>query len=112
MSDTGLDLVKRIARLVRQNQELVRENEDLKNLISRLREENQDLRIKVPDSKENRKQQKQGARHSSLKFDMATVMFANIFGFSKIGEDYDSVKLMDELDSIVFLLYGLTFARI
>lgn len=102
MSDTGLDLVKRIARLVRQNQELVRENEDLKNFISRLKEENLQMKNSLPGAPDPKKTDKQATRHSSLKFDMATVMFANIFGFAKIGKEYDSVKLMDELDSIIY----------
>ena len=38
----------------------------------------------------------------SLKFNMATVLFADIHGFSKLTDGMDSSALMDELDEIFF----------
>ena len=41
-------------------------------------------------------------RERSLKFNMATVLFADIHGFSKLVEGMDSSAVMDELDEILF----------
>ncbi len=42
------------------------------------------------------------AKEKSLKFNMATVLFADIHGFSKLVETMDSSALMDELDEILY----------
>ena len=41
-------------------------------------------------------------KERSLKFEMATVLFADIHGFSKLIEGMDSSAVMDELDEILF----------
>ena len=41
-------------------------------------------------------------KEKSLKFNMATVLFADIHGLSKVIEGMDSVSVMDELDEIFY----------
>jgi len=98
------ELVKRIAKLAKQNQdlenqvkELLKENEKLtqdlgkrKALLDTLTPEQRDLEGKIE------------SRPSSMKFKMATVLFADIHGFNRISSEMDSEALMDELDGIFF----------
>lgn len=104
MSQKSDELLKRIAKLVRQNQELIehherltRENDKLQTKIDNFKAILADLRGKgeIVDEKEL-------DRPRSLKFKMATVLFANVHGFSRISEGMDSEKLMDELDTVLF----------
>ncbi|HCC72015.1 MAG TPA: guanylate cyclase [Bacteroidales bacterium] len=97
-------LVKRIARLAKQNQELeekikklikenerlLNENEKQKGLLGKMSPGK--LKKAVPSLAEQR----------SLKFKMATVLFADVHGFSKVMTDTDSAELIDELDEILF----------
>jgi len=97
-------LVKRIARLAKQNQELeerlkklisenerlISENEKQKELLGRLSAG--DLKKPTPTLAEQR----------ALKFKMATVLFADVHGFSKVMTDSDSSELIDELDEILY----------
>ncbi|MFW5820887.1 MAG: adenylate/guanylate cyclase domain-containing protein [Bacteroidota bacterium] len=103
MDLSGAELIKRIAKLVRQNQDLVRENEKLKEKLrknNRKLEELERFAEGLQDMPDNTSKYIQ--KPASLKFDMATVMFANIHGFVKINEGMDSVAMMDELDDIIF----------
>jgi adenylate cyclase len=98
------ELVKRIARLAKQNQDL---EEQLKNMI----------RLNEKLTKDNEKLKAISEKHShgslidtgeaerkdrSLRFNMATVLFADIHGFSKLAEGMNSSALMDELDEIMY----------
>ncbi len=98
------ELLKRIARLARQNQELeeslkkiqrhneklTRENDKIKALYEKL----QSGAVNVEKSVE-----KSG---KALRFNMATLLFTDIHGFSRLTEGVDSVSLMDELDEILY----------
>ncbi len=98
------ELVKRIAKLAKQNQdlenqvkELLKENEKLiqdlekrKALLDSLTPEQRDLEGKIE------------SRPPSMKFKMATVLFADIHGFNRISSEMDSEAMMDELDGIFF----------
>jgi adenylate cyclase len=98
------ELIKRIARLVKQNQELEKHirklekmNEELvcvNDKMKALYEKSPRDGLKKPDTGET--------REKSLKFNVATVLFANICGFSKHFESLDSSAVMDELDDIFF----------
>jgi adenylate cyclase len=98
------ELVKRIAKLAKQNQELeehIKKLERQNEKLSRDYEKIRALYEKVsPDGlklvSEGDKQER------SLKFNMATVLFADIHGFSKLVEGMDSSAVMDELDEILF----------
>jgi len=102
------ELVKRIARLARQNKEL---EERIKKLIrqnEKLAVENEKLKaseLKLPSDTLKGEPEK---KEKSLKFNMATVLFADIHGFSKIVEGMDSVTVMDELDEIFYEFESIT----
>ncbi|HEX2970431.1 MAG TPA: adenylate/guanylate cyclase domain-containing protein [Bacteroidales bacterium] len=96
------ELVRRIAKLVRQNQELEEQlkklektNEKLARDIEKLKASGERL---VPEASKESSELKD----RSLKFNMATVLFADIHGFSKLVETMDSSALMDELDEILY----------
>lgn len=96
------ELVRRLAKLAKQNQEL---EEHIKNL----QKENEKLlgelaKYKSLAEKYSSADLKEGAdkREQSLKFNMATVLFADIHGFSKLVEGMDSATVMDELDEILY----------
>lgn len=84
------ELEEKIKILSKENQKLTREHERVKALYDKISPED----IKVPDEA--------GKKEKSLKFTMATVLFADIHGFSKIEDDTDSSALMDELDVIMW----------
>jgi class 3 adenylate cyclase len=72
------------------NEKLTRDNEKIKALYEKL-------------SPEGMKEVGEGEKKErSLKFNMATVLFADIHGFSKLIESMDSSAVMDELDEILF----------
>ncbi len=98
------ELVKRIAKLAKQNQELeehIKKLEKQNEKLSRNYEKIKALYEKV--SPEGMKEIAEGdKKEKSLKFNMATVLFADIHGFSKLNEDIDSSAVMDELDEILY----------
>ncbi len=92
------ELVKRISKLAKQNQELedklkklLKQNEKLFRENEALKESAGTLRSAVDSEKHER----------SLRFNMATVLFADMHGFSKLVEGMDSTAVMDELDEIL-----------
>lgn len=98
------ELVKRIAKLAKQNQEL-------EELIKKLRKQNEKLtkdneRVKAFYEKLSPENLKMAGevekREKAVKFNMATVLFADIHGFSKLAEGMDSTAVMDELDEILY----------
>ncbi len=98
------ELVKRIARLAKQNQELEEHIKKLEKLNEKLAAENENLKAlhgKSPAdlSKGDSEAEK---RDKSLKFNMATVLFADIHASSKVIEGMDPVSVMDELDEIFY----------
>jgi adenylate cyclase len=102
---TNIDeLVKRIAKLAKQNQELddhIKKLEKQNEKLSRDYEKIKALYEKVsPEGlKEVAEKEK---KETSLKFNMATVLFSDIHGFSKLVEGMDSSSIMDELDEILY----------
>ena len=98
------ELVKRIARLAKQNQELEEHIKKLEKLNEKLAGDNERIKALYEKISPGRlKDAPEGERKErSLKFNMATVLFADIHGFSKQVEGMDSSALMDELDEILF----------
>ena len=98
------DLVKRFAKLVRQNQDLEKQIRNLQKSNEKLTEEAEKLKLRATSDKvipETIRASPDG-REKSLKFNMATVLFADIHGFARLMESMDSPALMDELDEIIF----------
>ena len=97
-------LIKRIARLVRQNKELEEYVRKLEELNEKLNSENEKSRAIIEklhpeDLKETGAEVK---NERSLKFNMVTVLFAEIRCFNGIVGEIDSSLLMDEHDEILF----------
>jgi class 3 adenylate cyclase len=86
------ELVKRIARLAKQNQEL---EERIKKLVK----QNEQI---TSENEKFRSLHKELPPDKSLRFNMATVLFADIHGLAKVIEGLDSVSVMDELDEIMY----------
>ncbi|HBE43130.1 MAG TPA: guanylate cyclase [Bacteroidales bacterium] len=98
------ELVKRIARLVRQNKELEDHVKTLQKQSEKLLKEID--RLKALYEKLSPEEISTGTqaerRDKSLKFNMATVLFSDIHTNSILSESDDSALLMDELDEILF----------
>ena len=94
ISTNNEELVKRIAKLARQNQELEERIKKLVKQNEKLADENEKLKAYSPEV--------HPGTEKSLKFNMATVLFADILGLSKVIEGVDSVSVMDELDEIFY----------
>ncbi len=93
------ELLKRIQKLVKQNQDLIGKNENLQRAIDELTAENEAL--KRQPGRELRSDEGGGEQVITTKFKMATVLFANIEGFYKLTDDIDSEVLMDQLDEVL-----------
>ena len=98
------ELLKRIAKLAKLNQELeehIKKLEKQNEKLSRDYEKVKALYEKAsPEGvKETGEKEK---KETSLKFNMATVLFSDIHGFSKLVEGMDSSTIMDELDEILY----------
>jgi len=91
------EFVRRIARLAKQNKELEEHLKKLEKQNEELSAENE--KLKSLHSKAIN--ETGGGERQSLKFNMATVLFADIHGFSKLVEKMDSSVIMDELDEIL-----------
>ena len=98
------ELLKRISRLVKQNQELEENIRKLEKLYEKLNRENEKIKaLNERLSPELLKEVKEGEKKErSLKFNMATVLFAEIRGFSRLVDGMNSSAVMDELDEILF----------
>jgi adenylate cyclase len=93
------EFVKRISKLAKQNQDLEEQLKKLEKINEKLTRDIEKYRSvseKVPAELA-----KEG-RERSLKFNMTTVLFADIHGFSKLIEGLESTIIMDELDEILY----------
>ena len=93
-------LLKRIARLVRQNKELEEHVKKLEKEKDRLLETTEKYRLLVENNE--LKGVRVAEEEKTLKFNMVTVLFADIHGFTNLTEGMDSGAVMDELDEIFF----------
>ena len=105
------DLLKRLQKLTKHNSELAEINEKLARLNLKLIDENDQLSAEIDHLKKILRSDKvlkeiepreAGENDRSLKFKMATVLFADIHGLRHIQETMDSQAIMDELDEIYF----------
>ncbi len=98
------ELIKRIAKLAKQNQELEEQIKTLQKTNEKLarRSERQKEFLESRGLDGTGEEAVADQRDKSLKFEMATVLFSNIHGFSRLIEDDDSTTVMDELDVILF----------
>jgi adenylate cyclase len=98
------ELVKRIARLAKQNKELEEQVKKLEKLNDKLTRDNEKIKAQFEKAAPDQLREVFDGekKESSLKFNMATVLFADIHGFSKLVEGMDSSAVMDELDAILY----------
>jgi adenylate cyclase len=98
------ELVKRIAKLAKQTQELEEYIKKLEKQNDKLFRENEKFKgqIEKLSSGEIKEDKEVDKKEPSLKFNMATVLFADIHGFSKVVEGIESSVIMDELDEILY----------
>ncbi len=104
MAQSNKDLLKRISNLAKHNQDLTEENEKLKKRLEKLTMENDEQKTML--EKFSPSELEAGLRSTdravATRFDIVTVMYASIIGFSNIQETMNSQVLMDELDIILF----------
>jgi adenylate cyclase len=97
------ELVKRIARLAKQNQELEENIKNLEKMNEKLVRDYEKIKALyervAPDALKEKVEGEK--RERSLKFNNATVLFADIYGLSRLTEGMDSSVIMDELDEIM-----------
>ena len=94
ISSGNEELVRRVAKLARQNQELEERIKKLEKENERLAGQNEKYKAV--------NQEVQPAAEGSLKFNMATILFADVQGLEKTYEGINSAEIMDELDEIFF----------
>ncbi len=94
ISSGNEELVRRVAKLARQNQEL-------EERIKTLEKENERLAGQYEKYKAANLEV-QPAAEGSLKFNMATILFADVQRLGKTYEGINSAEVMDELDEIFF----------
>lgn len=96
-------LIRRVAKLAKQNQELLEEKDKLQKLVDKLTEENERLKQMLSEISEAERARIRPAEEKPvMNFKMVTVMFADVHGLNRIREDMDRQKLMDELDDIFY----------
>jgi adenylate cyclase len=94
-------LIKRVAKLAKQNQELAEQNEHFQKLAEKLSEENDRLKKMISElSEADRALLKKSEDKPLLKFKMVTVLFGDIHWLRKINDSMNHEALMDELDGI------------
>ncbi|MDA3868253.1 MAG: HD domain-containing protein [Salinivirgaceae bacterium] len=102
MSNEEKDLVKRIARLMEENKELSIVNKKLSTKNDSLQEKVDQLKTELEEAKATGGTAAGKSREKTLRFKMATILFADIEGFGKLYEASNSHDIIDELDNIFF----------
>ena len=96
------ELLKRIQKLVRKNQELYDKNDKLQKAHIELSEQADMIKIEL---KESRAEAKEGSAPEAVerikKYKMATVLFAYITGFKHLTDNDSSELVMDQLDEVL-----------
>lgn len=96
------ELLKRIQKLVKKNQDLLNSNEKLRKAVNVLTENNERMKLRL---KEAQLDVKVGLPSESQdrvkKYNMATVLFAYIGGFKQLTDDESAEKAMDQLDEVL-----------
>ncbi len=93
-------LLRRIARLARQNKELEEQVKKLEREKGKILEMNEKYRVLIERNELPGSQAVE--EEKSFRYNMVTVLFADIHGFSRLVEDMDSARVMDELDEIFY----------
>lgn len=96
------ELLKRIQKLVKQNQDLIEMNEKFQKAVTELSEQNEMMKLRLKESKVELKDGKIPEGEERVrKYEMATVLFAYIGGFKHLTNAADSELIMDQLDEVL-----------
>lgn len=97
------ELIKRIAKLAKQNKEQEEVIKKLEKQIETLTNENEKLKaLQMTLHRDLKEDKKPGEGERSLKFNMATVLFAVVHSSKERMNIMDSISFMDELDEIFY----------
>jgi class 3 adenylate cyclase len=102
------ELIKRIARLARQNQELEEQLKKLEKQVEKLTSENEELKTLHQKVKAEVSKEEPGAESRPLKFNMVTILFSDIHNPPESIKGIDPVSVMDELDEIFYEFGAIT----
>lgn len=89
------ELLKQLEEFKKQNRELLQRNKELIEQNNLLNDELERLRTRIQHESVDKK---------SMRFKMATVLFADIRGFTKLSDEADPQKLIDELDRFYLIM--------
>ena len=96
------ELLKRIQKLVRQNQDLFNNNEKLQKAVIELSEKNEMMKLQLNEATvELGDSPPLVSEERVKKYEMATVLFAYIGGFKHLTDTIDSEVIMDQLDEVL-----------
>ncbi len=96
------ELLKRIQKLVRQNQDLFNNNEKLQKAVIELSEQNEMMKLQLKEAKVAVGDGPPLVSEERVKkYEMATVLFAYIGGFKHLTDALDSEVIMDQLDEVL-----------
>lgn len=96
------ELLKRIQKLVKKNQDLFDKNERLQKAVTELSEQNEMMKMQLKEARGAVKEGEQPKVSERVrKYRMATVLFAYIGGFKHLTDAIDSETIMDQLDEVL-----------
>jgi len=96
------ELLKRIQKLVKNNQDLLNSNEKLRKAVNELTEKNERMKLRLKDLHLDVKSVESTPTQERVKkYNMATVLFAYIGGFKQLTDDKSAEKAMDQLDEVL-----------
>jgi len=96
------ELLKRIQKLVKQNQGLFDKNEKLQKAVNELSEQNEMMKLRLKEAKIALKEGVLPEVEERVKkYKMATVLFAYIGGFKHLTDADESEVIMDQLDEVL-----------
>ncbi len=96
------ELLKRIQKLIKQNQDLYEKNEKLQKVVAELSEQSEMMKLRLRESKVELTDGIQpGSEERVKKYNMATVLFAYIGGFKQLKDEDEPEAIMDQLDEVL-----------
>ncbi len=104
MPSESKELVRRIAKLVKLNKQLLEKNISLTKELEDLREENSQYKkqLNILSVEEQKKNGSGRTISKPIKFNMVTVLFAGIHNSPHVADSYDSHVLLDDLDDVSY----------
>ena len=96
------ELLKRIQKLIRQNQDLYGKNEKLQKAITEPTEQAEMMKLRLKEARKGVKEGRTSEPEERIKkYKMATVLFAYITGFKHLTDNEYSEVVMDQLDEVL-----------